>query len=114
MVKESIKTVDDFVKDSETKNFFLETIDNMLAEYEPGKIENKQDVLKQMEVMAKQRNEMMEMHKLKQQISMNGNYEKIIKEQQEKINYLEKKISELIQDKITYLKEKEAKKEQLD
>jgi glycosyltransferase involved in cell wall biosynthesis len=111
MVKESNKTVDDFVKDSEIKNFFLNTIDNMLEQYEPGKIENKQDVLKQMEVMAKQRNEMMEMHKLKQQINMNGNYEKIIKEQQEKINYLEKKISELIQDKITYLKEKAAKKE---
>ena len=61
--------------------------------------------------MTKQRNEMMDMHKLKQQINMNGNYEKIIKEQQEKINYIEKKISELIQDKITYLKEKAAKKE---
>lgn len=104
MIKESNKTVDDFVKENDIKTFFLETIETELMKYEPGKIENKQDVLKQMNEMNKKRNEMVEMNQLKQQIHMVSNYEKIIKEQKDKIDYLEKKISELIQDKISYLK----------
>jgi hypothetical protein len=86
------------------KKFFMEDIDQLLKNYKPGEPVMKQDVLKQMEKMNKQRNEMVEMNQLKQQIHMVSNYEKIIKEQKEKIDYLEKKISELIQDKISYIK----------
>jgi len=106
MVKESLKTVDDFVKEEDIKMFFMHAIDNMLVSYEPGKIENKPDVLKQMETMNKQRAEMMEMMQLKNQVNIIANYDKVIKEQKEKIEYLENKISELVRDKIAYLKEK--------
>ena len=112
-VKESNKTVDDFIKEDNVKKFFMEDIDNLLENYDPGKIENKPDVLKQMEVMQKQRNEMAEAQRLQQQIIAFNNYERVIKEQQETINkqnekikYLEGKITELVQEKIAAIKNK--------
>jgi len=104
LVKESPKTVDDFIKEPELKQFFLDNIEGMLEAYEPGKIENKPDVLKQTVEIKKKRDEMVEMQQLKNHINIFNNYEKVIKEQKEKIEYLEGKIRELIQDKIAYLK----------
>ena len=110
-IKESPKTVHDFVKDDDIKDFFMNRIDKMLEEYEPGKIENKPDVLRQIEQISKKRNEMVESMQLKQQILNMGNYENIIKNQNdtivklnEKVSYLEGKIKELIQDKINSIK----------
>ena len=104
LVKESPKTVDDFIKEPELKQFFLDNIEGMLEAYEPGKIENKPDVLKQTVEIKKKRDEMVEMQQLKNHINIFNNYEKVIKEKKEKIEYLEGKIRELIQDKIAYLK----------
>jgi len=110
-IKESPKTVDMFVKDDDIKDFFMNRIDKLLEEYEPGKIENKPDVLRQIEEISKKRNEMVESMQLKQQIMNMGNYENIIKNQNEtivklneKVAYLEGKIKELIQDKINSIK----------
>lgn len=110
-VQESNKTVDTFVKDDDIKDFFMNRIDKLLEEYEPGKIENKPDVLRQMEQISKKRNEMVESMQLKQQIMNMSNYENIIKNQNdtivklnEKVAYLESKIKELIQDKINSIK----------
>ena len=111
MVKESNKTVEQFVKEDDLRKFFMEDIDGMLEKYEPGRIENKPDVLKQMSDMTKKRNEMMEMEQLKHQINSFTNYQQIIKDQNEtirklndKIEYLEGKMRELIQDKIAKIK----------
>jgi glycosyltransferase involved in cell wall biosynthesis len=62
MVKESPRTVDEFIrKPSEAglKEFFLEKIELELQKYEPGHPRHKPDVLKQMEVMKREREEMM-------------------------------------------------------
>ena len=47
-VKESTKTVDDFVKEPELKQFFMKELDSILEKYEPGKPSMKPDVLEQM------------------------------------------------------------------
>jgi len=46
-VKESNKTVDDFIKEPALKKFFIEDIDEALATYEPGLPKHKPDVLEQ-------------------------------------------------------------------
>ena len=47
-VKESSKTVDMFIKEAEMKDFYLNKIEKLLANYAPGRPEMKPDVLKQM------------------------------------------------------------------
>jgi len=55
-VKETTKTVEDFVKEPEIIDFFLNKIDVLLDKYEPGRPENKPEVLKQIqEIMEKQK-----------------------------------------------------------
>ena len=46
-VKESDKTVDLFVKDASDRKFYMEDIEGLLENYEPGKPDMKPDVLKQ-------------------------------------------------------------------
>uniref|UniRef100_A0A6C0CPF9 Glycosyltransferase 2-like domain-containing protein n=1 Tax=viral metagenome TaxID=1070528 RepID=A0A6C0CPF9_9ZZZZ len=46
-VKESEKTVDMFVKDSAVRKFYMEDIEALLKDYEPGRPSMKPDVLKQ-------------------------------------------------------------------
>jgi len=62
--KESTVKVEDLVKEEEIRKFFLEDIDVALANYhEFGKVENKPDVLLQIEVLKKKRDEEMEKQK---------------------------------------------------
>ncbi len=63
----SDKKVEDFVKEEDLKNFFMNDIDNLLKMYEPGRPENKPDVLKQLDEIKQQREEMMVEHQRKQQ-----------------------------------------------
>lgn len=46
-VKESDKTVDMFIKDESIRQFYLQDIEGLLADYEPGRPDMKPDVLKQ-------------------------------------------------------------------
>lgn len=46
-VKESVKTVDNFVKEKELKDFYM-NVDSLLEKYSPGDVSMKPDVLKQM------------------------------------------------------------------
>jgi glycosyltransferase involved in cell wall biosynthesis len=62
----SDKNVEDFVKEPELKQFFMNDIDNLLKMYEPGKPENKPDVLKQLDEIKQQREEMVAEHQRKQ------------------------------------------------
>jgi glycosyltransferase involved in cell wall biosynthesis len=123
-VKKSTLTVDDFiVNNDEIKKFFMEDIDDILEFYDSGKIENKPDVLLQLEQINKNRKEREEEAKrnhIHQILSMNqlelaNIYEKklfdqmlemkkLVKEleaEREKTKYLNKKISEIISKSIS-------------
>ena len=54
-VKDSDKTVDDFISELELKDFYMNQIDVLLKDYEPGRPEMKPDVLKQIEEIKVQR-----------------------------------------------------------
>jgi len=122
----SEKTVDDFVKESDIKTFFMETIDGLLNNYEPGRPIHKPEVFEQMEEMKKKREALIKQHQEQQmlqrqgpllsssQIDLVASYEKklsdqsqmlqtIIQENSElrtKVVYLEKKINEIIKKSI--------------
>lgn len=121
----SEKTVDDFVKEPDIKEFFMNTIDAALASYEPGRPEHKPEVHQQIKELTKKRAEAIENHqKMMQQQQkniMNANpielaaaYEKKLSEQTQmihslmqentqlatKVAYLENKIKEIIQKSI--------------
>jgi hypothetical protein len=62
----SDKKVEDFIKEEDLKKFFMYDVDNLLKVYEPGRPENKPDVLKQLDDIKHQREEMMIEHQRKQ------------------------------------------------
>jgi len=62
----SDKKVEDFVKEPDLKKFFMNDIDSLLKAYEPGKPENKPDVLKQIDEIKQQREDMIADHQRKQ------------------------------------------------
>ena len=69
--KESDKTVDTFIrmkKEKSIKEFFLNTIDEKLKNYEPGEPKNKPDVLEQIKEIESKRDELIkaEMEKMKE------------------------------------------------
>jgi hypothetical protein len=66
-VKESTKTVEEFVKEPEIKNFFINKIDALLDKYEPGRPENKPEVLKQIQEITEKRKKMQEEQQMMQQ-----------------------------------------------
>ena len=123
MVKETTKTVDDFLKDDvEIKQFFMEKIDEALSNYSPGNVENKPDVLKQMAEMTKKREQdQVEYNKKYKEIMDNdpvqtvASYQQALSEQnikhqilvtsnnqlREKVAYLEGKMTEMIQKQIS-------------
>ena len=125
----SEKTVNDFVKESDVKEFFMNSIDSALDSYEPGRPEHKPEVLQQIEELKQKRTETIKNHqKMMQQqqqqqqrnimnatpIELAAAYEKKLSEQTQiihslmqentqlttKVGYLEKKISEIIQKSI--------------
>jgi glycosyltransferase involved in cell wall biosynthesis len=115
-VKESNKTVDDFVKESNIKQFFLEDINNLLDNYEPGRPENKPDVIKQMETINKNRvaaqekqQQMLQQQQIQQQLHNNHIViQNLINENnqlKEKITYLESKIKLFFESKIAEKKQ---------
>ena len=58
-VRKSDKTVDDFVKEASLKEFYMNKIETLLVDYEPGRPKMKPDVLKQIVELKKERNELM-------------------------------------------------------
>jgi len=70
-VKESTKTVEDFVKEPEIKEFFINKIELLLEKYEPGRPENKPEVLKQIQEITEKRKKMQEEHQ-RQQLMQQG------------------------------------------
>jgi hypothetical protein len=116
--KTSPRTVDEFIKDKDMKEFYMETIDTLLQTYEPGNPSNKPDVLKQMIEIEEERRKMMEQHTVQGsgQIILNQDGKEIplsnqqivqiIQSQQEQLQKLEKMLLEkdgLIKHLITEL-----------
>jgi glycosyltransferase involved in cell wall biosynthesis len=122
----SEKIVDDFVKEPVIKTFFMETIDDLLENYEPGRPIHKPEVFEQMEEMKQKREAIIKQHQQQQQqqrqgpalsssqIELVASYEKKMSEQSQmmqtilqennilrtRVEYLEKKINEIIQKSI--------------
>jgi glycosyltransferase involved in cell wall biosynthesis len=115
----------DLVKDSDILTFFMEDIDILLEDYEPGKPQNKQDVLKQIDELKVEREQKMKEHIDKQNeyknaiakisnLSNTQNQQEIVVEQskmiqqltiengnlKDKVKYLEGKIKQLIEEQI--------------
>jgi glycosyltransferase involved in cell wall biosynthesis len=120
-VKESDKKVTDFIKDDTILRFFMNDIDKLLDSYKPGRPENKPDVVKQIDVLTKNRQQMeTQMQQMQQQMQaqmqqqlqqqiqqVKTQYETRIAQLttenltlKDKAEYLTKKISDLIQKQI--------------
>ena len=116
-VKDSNKRVTDFIKDDNILRFFMNDIDKLLDSYEPGRPENKPDVVKQIDTLTKNRQQMetqlqqmqqqmqQKMQQQVQQVKMQ--YESRIAQLtaenlmlKDKTEYLTKKMSDLIQKQI--------------
>jgi len=121
----SEKSIDDFIKEPELKKFFMEDIDILIKDYEPGRIEYKPDVIKQISELRLKREKMIqeEMKKQEEMNLMNNNlmnsnslinYQNKMNEMnvviqelliennllKEKVLYLENKITTIIQKQI--------------
>ena len=64
-VKDSEKTVEDFVKEDDLRKFFMEEISELLVDYEPGEPKNKPEVLRQTAAIKARRAKMEEEMKKK-------------------------------------------------
>ena len=108
----------DFVNEKDVLQFFMEDIDIILDSYDPGRLEHKSDVIKQLAEIRVKREAMIKEQEdkyIEQQNNMNklqyitnpqlaqqkiNEQEFYIQKLQEKIKYLEDKISLLISEKI--------------
>ena len=124
-ISETTLTPADLVKEPEILQFFMEDIDKLLDEYEPGRPENKPDVTKQLQKIRESRETMIKEHMQKQadyndtlnklhMISNPPAVENNINDQifmiqqltiengelKDKIQYLEGKITQLINEKV--------------
>lgn len=135
--KESPKTIEMFIKfeyETPIKNYFMKEIDVALETYTPGDPSMKPDVLEQMVVLEKKRDEMMK-EALERQKNANGQIMlqqpgmpprplmpqelvQLIKQQQEEVNkrgekitQLERLVSEMQKKLATMIKEKKAQEQ---
>jgi len=117
--KECNRTVDEFVKEPEMKEFYMNIIDGLLENYEPGDPKNKPDVLKQIKEIEEERRKMAIENQQKQQeqgegkIILNQNGENIELNNQQIVQIMQKqqeqlqKFSKLLQEKDEKIKELE-------
>ena len=106
--KTSPRTVDEFIKEPEMKEFYMEIIDKLLKDYQPGDPSNKPDVLKQIKEIEEERKKMA----LQQQangggkIILNQNGQQIQLNNQQIVVLLQKQ-QEQIQELVKKLQEKD-------
>ena len=115
-VSESNVKVEEFVKESDIMQFFVKDIDNLLEYYDPGKPENKPDVLKQMNEMKERREkiekEMVEQQQMNSLLSNNYKQSNNKTSNNNKINEMSMVMNELLmennqlKDKVKYLEDK--------
>jgi len=88
-VKPSTKTVDNFIKEKEIKDFFMKKIENLLNNYEPGRPENKPEVLKQIKDITEKRQKMIQEQQQQQHEQMMKEGPKMVPLTQEIIKQLQ-------------------------
>jgi len=65
--KTSSRTVDEFIKDKDMREFYMEKIDTLLKDYKPGDPSNKPDVMKQLIEIEEERRKLMEQNNTSKQ-----------------------------------------------
>ena len=116
--KTSPRTVDEFVKEPELKEFYMNTIDELLKNYKPGDPENKPDVLKQIKEIEEERRKMIQQQQQgngKIILNQNGkqielNNEQIVQIMQQQQEQLQK-FSNLLQEKDKMIEQLQNKDE---
>ena len=117
----SDKTVDDFIREEPLRLFFVEEVDGLLKNYEPGRPEHKPEVLQQIEDLKEKRAAMVEEYQKQQQLEQQQQIMRkmndmtvIVQELTVENNllkgknkYLEDKMSSLIKSQIQERKRKE-------
>ena len=117
--KECNRTVDEFVKEEEMKEFYMNTIDRLLQNYDPGHPKNKPDVLKQIKEIEEDRRKMAMEHKQRQleqgegKIILNQNGQNIELNNQQIVQIMQKQ-QEQLQQFSKLLQEKDEKIKQLE
>jgi glycosyltransferase involved in cell wall biosynthesis len=116
--KECNRTVDEFVKEAEMKEFYMNTIDKLLPNYDPGHPKNKPDVLKQIKEIEEERRKMAMEHQQKQReqgegkIVLNQNGQNIELNNQQIVQIMQKQ-QEQLQQFSKLLREKDEEIKQL-
>jgi len=110
--------VNNFIKDDSIKEFFMKDIDDILDKYQPGKIENKPDVIKQIHEIKVKRDKMIDDYNkgelINRQNTIIVDYEGRLNQMniltqeltiengllKDKVNYYDDKIKKLVQELI--------------
>jgi glycosyltransferase involved in cell wall biosynthesis len=94
--KTSSRTVDEFVKDEAMRHFYMEKIDGLLQNYQPGDPSNKPDVLKQIKEIEEERKNMASQHNGGQgQIVLNQNGQQIVLNNEQIVQIIQKQQEQL-------------------
>jgi glycosyltransferase involved in cell wall biosynthesis len=119
-VNKSNVKVDEFIKEKDILQFFMDDIDKLLESYEPGKPQYKPDVTKQMNEIKEKRERVIQEHKQRQEQEQKDFYEKFSNSkssvnasaESNKLNEMTMLMNELLmensqlKDKVKYLEEK--------
>ena len=94
--KTSPRTVDEFVKDEDMRHFYMEKIDGLLQNYQPGDPSNKPDVLKQIkEIEEERRNMTAQQNGSQGQIVLNQNGQQIVLNNEQIVQIIQKQQEQL-------------------
>jgi glycosyltransferase involved in cell wall biosynthesis len=94
--KTSPRTVDEFVKDPEMRQFYMEKIDGLFQNYKPGDPSNKPDVLKQIKEIEEERKSMSAQQNGGQgQIVLNQNGQQIVLNNDQIVQIIQKQQEQL-------------------
>ena len=117
--KECNRTVDEFIKETEMKEFYMNKIDKLLQNYDPGHPKNKPDVLKQIKEIEEDRRKMAMEHQKRQheqgegKIVLNQNGQNIELNNQQIVQIMQKQ-QEQLKEFSKLLIEKDEKIKQLE
>ena len=95
--KKCDKTVDEFVKEDDLKEFYMEKIDKLLVNYAPGDPINKPDVLKQIKEIEEERKKMIQQQQQNVKIILNQNGQQIELNNQQIAQIIQKQQEQLQQ-----------------
>ena len=94
--KTSQRTVQEFVKDDDMRRFYMEKIDGLLQNYQPGDPSNKPDVLKQIKEIEEERKNMtMQQNGSQGQIVLNQNGQQIVLNNEQIVQIIQKQQEQL-------------------